>query len=375
MKIPFLRPSPPALSDHVERLRQIEQSGIFSNFGPVNSAFERAVVGQLFVGQGACVAVANATLGLMLALKAQLPTRQKPGAFALMPSYTFAATAHAALWCGLTPLFCDIDPATWMPAAASEEQLLREYGSAISAIIPYATFGAALDLERYAALARRHSLALVVDAAASLGTRDHQHRNFGTGFSYPLVYSMHVTKTFATSEAGLVYSSDRTLIDKIRTMANFGFGQPRHTTMPGLNAKLSEVGALLASLRLADFDALVDRRCRLYDRYRQALPDFEFQAPTAARQVHQFVPALVPAGAVDRRDGIIAALATLGIGAANYFSPHLAQQAYFRETCSSGPLTETNKISARSLSLPLSDTLSEGQIDDVCRALRAAVRD
>jgi dTDP-4-amino-4,6-dideoxygalactose transaminase len=367
--IPFLKPRPPRLSTEVRALAEIEASGRFSNFGPKNTEFEHSLISKIFEGGGACVTVANATLGLMLSIRAQLPTHITPGSFALMPAYTFAATAHAAIWAGLTPLFCDIEPDNWLPSANSEEQLLQKYGSRVSVIVPYATFGACLDLGRYAELARRHSISVVIDAAASMGTLDRDARGFGAGAPFPVIFSLHATKTFATSEAGVVYSADRDLIERIRTMSNFGFGEPRHATMPGLNAKLSEVAALLGLLRLKDFDQIVNRRTLLYDRYRKNLPDFGFQTQTALRQAHQFVPALVPNGIAMRRDSIVTALVEAGIQTANYFSPHLAQQSYFRETCEIGPLPNTNAISARTLSLPLSDSISAEEIDYICKML------
>ena len=103
MKIPLVRPSPPQLSRAVMELQALEQSGIFSNYGPVNTRFEEEMLERFFGGEGACTTVCNATIGLMLAIK-EAVGEQPAGKFALMPCFTFAATAHAALWCGLTPL-------------------------------------------------------------------------------------------------------------------------------------------------------------------------------------------------------------------------------------------------------------------------------
>ena len=69
-QIPFLRPTPPRLSEHIEELRQLEESGQYSNFGPVNTRFEQALREKIFHNTGAVTSVANATLGLMLAIKA-----------------------------------------------------------------------------------------------------------------------------------------------------------------------------------------------------------------------------------------------------------------------------------------------------------------
>ena len=220
------------------RLEAVERSGIFSNGGPVVRGFESDLVARLFDGKGEALAVANATLGLMMAIRLEAGGRPGDGRFALMPAFTFAATAHAALWAGLTPLLCDVDPDDWSAAPAAEERLLAEHGSRIAVIVPYATFGAAIDLERYRRLARRHGVGIVVDAAASLGTRDMQGRGFGAGFPFPIIFSMHATKTFATGEGGVIYAGDGARIAALRTMNNFGFGADRCATMPGINAKL-----------------------------------------------------------------------------------------------------------------------------------------
>ena len=146
MKIPLLRPAPPPLSLAVAELKALEQSGIFSNFGPVNTLFEQEMLARFFGGEGACTTVCNATIGLMLAIKEAVGDTA-PGQYALMPSFTFAATAQAALWCGLTPLLCDIHPANWAADPAAESELLTRYAGKIAVVIPYATFGIADDRE------------------------------------------------------------------------------------------------------------------------------------------------------------------------------------------------------------------------------------
>ena len=328
--------------------------GIFSNFGPVNRDFEDRVISVFFDGIGYCATVCNATIALILAIRAQFRNPPSGARLALMPSFTFAATAHSAIWAGLKPLLCDIDPATWLADANSEDDLLFRRGTEIAALVPYATFGACLELDRYAELAERRKLALVVDAAASLGSIDQYGKGFGTGFKWPVVFSMHVTKSFASSEGGLVYSCDRALIDRIRVMSNFGFGQPRHTTMLGLNGKLSEVGALIATLRLDGFNEVVEHRDRLFQLYQARLPECSFQAPTGRRQVHQFVPILLPEETACQRQAIVKDLQQSGIGTGLYFSPHLAEQSYFKENAEIGDLLNTADISRRVLSMPLS---------------------
>lgn len=370
MTIPLARPNPPRLSEASLLLQAIEDRGVFSNFGPVNTRFEAEMLDQMFGGVGACMTVCNATIGLMLAVQHAIQKRPDKRRYALMPSFTFAAAAHAAMWCGLTPLLCDIDEDTWSASPAAEAALHRQYGDDIAVIMPYATFGYDIELSRYEAISRQYGIPVVVDAAASLGTIQADGQGFGTGFSGTVVYSMHATKSFATGEGGLIYSADPSIIADLRTMCNFGFGRPRNATMAGLNGKLSEMGALLGQLRLAGYDSVMQHRDRLMRAYRETLPGLQFQHQKDTRQAHQFASLLLPADIHSHRASIQAAMVADGIGSANYFSPHLAEQDYFIENCISGPLPVTNAIANRMLSLPLYDTMSEDEVADVARSLR-----
>jgi dTDP-4-amino-4,6-dideoxygalactose transaminase len=370
MNIPLVRPAPPQLSLAVAELKALEESGIFSNFGPVNTLFEQEMMARFFAGEGACVTVCNATIGLMLAIKDAIG-EQPSGKFALMPSFTFAAAAHAALWCGLTPLLCDIDPATWAADPAAEAEMLSRYAGQIAVVMPYATFGYPIDLDRYTKLAAELGVPVVVDGAASLGTFDQHGRGFGSGFAGSVVYSMHATKSFAVGEAGLIYSADPDRIARLRIMSSFGFGEPRTTTMPGLNAKVSEVTALLGRLRLADYDSVLAHRAALFNRYRIALPELQFQLEAPGTQAHQFVPALLPSALKTEKVAIRAQLTAQGIATGAYFSPHLMEQPYFQKTCVAGPVPVSDDVSARMISLPLFDTMTHAEVDHVAACLNA----
>ncbi len=374
--IPFLRPSPPRLSGLASELRTIERSRIFTNYGPTNARFERALEERMLNDAGGCVTVCNATIGLMMAMRAVIdrtastswPPRRRR--YALMPSFTFAAAAQAADWIGLMPLFCDVDPDEWSACAEAEDRLIALHGDDIAVIVPYATFGNCIDLGRYARLSERTGIPIVIDAAASLGSLDDEGHGFGAGFGHPVVFSMHATKMFATAEGGVIHCGDRALIEVLRTMGNFGFGQPRSATMPGLNSKLSEIGALLALGRLDDFEVVVRHRDALAGRYRELLPDHVFQRTRGHRCACQFMPVLPPADLEDRRDDIIAALGADGVGAAAYFSPHVAEQPFFRSRSVADDLSVTRRLSRSMLALPLWDEMTVRTVETVCETLR-----
>ena len=367
MRYPLIAPNPPRLSDHVDALQRVEASGHFSNNGPEVRAFEAAATAQLFDGQGACLAVNNATLGLMIAIR-EAAGERTAGRYALMPALTFAATAQAALWAGLTPLICDIDPANWTASAEAEERLLRDYGDRIAVLLPYATFGTAIDLDRYAWLQREHGVGVVVDAAASLGTRDAGGGGFGAGAPFAVVHSMHATKTFSVAEGGLIHSGDTDLIARLRAMTNFGFEANRSATLFGLNAKLPEVLAVMARAKLAEIDTVCDQRAALEHAYRTQLKGVAFQQAEGQRRASQFMPVLLPEAVAHRRSEIAAALAAVGIGSGQYFSPHLGEQPLFQRTATILPTPVADSIGARSLSLPVTDAMTIADVAVIAKA-------
>ena len=373
-KIPLTCPTAPKLSNSIERLQSIEESNWLSNYGPVNTELECGFIRSVFDGVGACTTVNNATTGLILALKLAADKAVGKGRYVVMPSFTFAAAAHAVLWAGLTPLLVDIDPFDWAACREGEEQLLREYGDGIAVLMPYATFGSNIDLSRYERLARDHGVGVVVDAASSLGALDENGSAFGIGFPHAIVFSMHATKTFGVGEAGLVYSADTDIIATLRQMANFGFGAERCATMPGLNGKVSEVTALSALIKLPELDRLTAHRAELAQCYRRELPDWTPQRSLGLRDAYQFMPLLMPSNLVDSRETLQARLTELGVGTGHYFSPHIVEQPYFRTRCVSGALPATEAVARRMMSFPMSDSLQIDDVVRVCKAVRSACR-
>jgi dTDP-4-amino-4,6-dideoxygalactose transaminase len=379
-RLPLIAPQPPRLSAITDELRAIEARGTYSNGGPVVRGFEAAATARLFGGQGACLAVNNATIGLMLAIRNAAGPRAGSGALALVPAFTFAATAQAVQWAGLTPVLCDVDPEDWSMRADAEAAAFDRHGDRIAVVVPYATFGAAIDLARYRDY-RARGIGVVVDAAASLGTIDAQGQAFGAGAPFPIVYSMHATNVFATAEGGLIHSGDVALIETLRRMTNFGFDGGRSVEGPGLNANLPEVFGALAMAKLDELEGIAAHRATLDSVYRARLGGFalahgfEFQALHGSRPALQFQSLLLPRPFAGHRAAIIAALAEQGIGAGRSFSPHLGEQPWFRSSCViDRALPVADEISGRILSLPVTDGMTEADVDIVCTALIDACR-
>jgi dTDP-4-amino-4,6-dideoxygalactose transaminase len=360
-KIPFLRPSLVKLDELTPYLAEIESTRIYSNFGPLNTRFEKRVLEQYFDQLGAVTTVSNATIGLVLALS---QCRRPKGKYVLMPSFTFAATPLAAIWCGLEPFFVDIRSDDW----CMDEEILRKWveklGDQVAAILPYATFGTNMNLEYYREL-HESGVPVVIDAAPGFGAMDGQIY-FGKGFPGCVVFSFHATKSFGVGEGGLIYSANPELISKIRQAENFGFSSNRETAIQGLNGKISEYAAAVALSTLDVFDEKIKKRQQIYSWYVEKLNEkrlFEkgWIVQKAEGEIpHQFMPICCPEE--KQSDDIIRLLANGGIESRSYFSPPCHLHSYF----SSYPHTSlavTENISNRILSLPLWEEMTK---EDVC---------
>ena len=367
---PLVSPNAPKLSAYVEKIAQIEGSRWLSNYGPVNSQLEKAIVEQVFGGVGGCLTVCNATTGLMIALKLAADRCQARQRYVVMPSFTFAAAAHAVLWAGLKPLLIDIDPITWAADPAVEERVIRKYRDQIAAIMPYATFGSCIDLEHYDRLAEMFDLPVVVDAAASIGSMDAVGRAFGTGSRHTVVFSMHATKPFCVGECGLVYSADVEKIETLRRMGNFGFDGQRSAVMAGLNSKISEITALSALIKLSDYRAQSIHRWELAKVYSKELPGWTCQKTSGSVVAYQFMPLLLPNALEGARSKLSALLTRAGICTGEYFSPHIHQQPYFATRCKAERLPNTDAVAARIISLPMSDFLGIDEVLNICGRVR-----
>lgn len=370
--IPFLRPSLVPKEAYMSYLEQIDATRIYSNFGPLNSRFEQRLLSERFQGVGAISTVTNATLGLMLAIAA---VRRPAARYAVMPSFTFAATPLAAMWCGLVPYFVDVDPQDLCMGQSQLEEAISRLGSDLAVVVPYAAFGGWLDLGFYGALMGA-GVPVVVDAAASMGTTGGPGQfQFGQGFPGFVVFSLHATKAFCIGEGGLIYSANERLVARTRKMMNFGFSSTRASDDIGLNAKLSEYGAAIGLATLDVYDEKIARRQALYEAYRSAfyrrkLLESGWEFPQLNGQIpHQFVSVLCPTGT--RSGETVQTLSGHGIESRTYFSPSCHQQPQFA-SCPRGSLAVTEEVAARIVSLPLWEEMTPGVVDQIVGALPRA---
>jgi len=371
MKVPFLRPLLPRALDVLDIFREIDESGVYSNFGEINSRFQGRIIKEWFGNEGHVVTINNATTALILAIN----TVKKPGGkYALMPSFTFAATPLAAQWCGLTPYFVDIVPGELSVSEHLIREVLNDLGNEVAVVVPYATFGSSLDLSFYDHLIKK-GVPVVVDAAPCFGATDETGRHLGQGFNAPVVFSFHATKPFGIGEGGIIYSEDACIISQIKRDSNFGFGDDRSSYSMGLNGKLCEYMAAIG-LKVLDgyreklrvLETLALSYDSVFNTYGIFDAGYKPHKPKG-NAVHQFYPLLAPTAML--RDECLKALAEVDIQARTYFSPACHQQVAFRN-CPATNLEITESVSGRILSLPLWVGLSIENIKEISNIIKLA---
>jgi len=230
--IPVLLPRLPPAERLMPYLADIDRSRVYSNFGPHARALEARLAAHFGLGGGTVATVANATLGLTLALMVQ---GAPAGALCMMPGWTFVASAHAVVLAGLTPYFVEVNPVSWALDPATIEHEIARANGRVGAVMVVAPFGRPIDYIAWDGFKARTGLPVVIDAAAAFDSLQ-------VG-QCPAVVSLHATKVFGVGEGGFVASRDAALIRGVVQRSNFGFHGSRTAEMPALNAKLSEYHA------------------------------------------------------------------------------------------------------------------------------------
>lgn len=241
--IPVLRPALPSADEIFPYLKLIDSSRHYTNSGPLLQQLEEKLACHFGVEVAEIATASNATLALSQALRA---TGAATGSLCIMPSWTFVATAAAAVWAGLEPYFIDVDPETWL--ITPDDVRKAAAGRPVGAVIVVSAFGAPLELADWNDFTRTSGIPVVVDAAAGFdGFRFSGAHNS----TLPIVVSLHATKVFGVGEGGVVFVKNAALAKRIRAFGNFGFDGSRNASLPGVNAKMSEYAAAVGLAHFA----------------------------------------------------------------------------------------------------------------------------
>ena len=351
-----------------ERLDEILDRRWLTNDGPLVQAFERRL--STLMGVKHAIAMCNGTIGLEIMIRAAGLQGE-----VIVPSFTFVATVHALMWQEIKPIFCDIDPATHSLDPERVEELITPNTTGILAVH---TWGRPAEVESLQAIADRHGLTLLFDAAHAIGC-SHGGRMVG-GFGAAECFSFHATKVLNCFEGGAVTTDDDGLAERIRFMRNFGFAGKDRVEYLGSNGKMGEMSAAmgLTSLdSLPDFIAANERNWRQYRDRLNAIPGLRV-FEHSAREYNNFHYVVVEVdGEVAglSRDELVHMLEAENVLARRYFFPGSHRMEPYRSLQPQAwrVLPHTEQLCQTVMTLPTGTAVSHGEIDRVCERIETAL--
>lgn len=254
-----------------ELMRGIWESGIMTHNGPLVQRFEKEVGEHLGISK--VVSCVNGTFALQMAIRAL----KLKGEIITTP-FTFIATSNSVLWEGCTPVFVDIDPETFNIDPRKIEEKITYH---TVAIMPVHVFGNACDIDAIDAIARKHDLKVIYDAAHAVGV-NYKGKSI---FQYGDISctSFHATKMLNTTEGGACFTNNEELDAKLRRIRFFGFENHADIVEDGTNAKMTEVHAAVGLANLKYLDRALEDRKQKYVYYKNELskiPSLSFQKIT-----------------------------------------------------------------------------------------------
>lgn len=365
------RPTLPPLERFHESLREIWASGWLTNNGPFHARFEKALVGALGVEHASLFC--NGTIALLVALQA---LRVTSGEVITTP-FTFPATPHVLFWNGVTPVFCDIEPRTFNLDPDALESLITPR---TLAILPVHVYGNPCDVSRIKAIADKHGLKVIYDAAHAFGVKQDGESIARHGDATML--SFHATKLFTSIEGGALVCHDPALKTRIDFLKNFGIADEETVVGPGINGKMNELQSAYGLLQLDMVREEIARRREVALAYREALrgvPGLSMQQDIpGVEHNHAYFPVLIDAATFGMsRDRLHALLKRFRVTARKYFHPLCSHFPSYRALPSASPdrLPVAERIARSVLCLPIYGTLGAERARHIAKIiveLRAA---
>lgn len=318
------------------------------------------------------VACANGTDALLLPL---LALGVGPGDAVYVPAFTFAATGEVVVLCGATPIFVDVEAATFNLDTESLSAAIAETPRDLTprAIIPVDLFGQAADHAAIAGVAARHDLIVIDDAAQSFGaTRD--GRACGSFGDVGATSFFPAKPLGCYGDGGAMLTDDGDLAAQLRSLRHHGAGTHRYDQVAvGMNSRLDTMQAAILLEKLAIFDEEIVARDRIAARYSAALGDLV--------TVPRLAPGCTSVWAqyticTPRRDDVAAALETQGIPTAVYYPRALNDQpAFVPALTAPGGVPVSQALANEVLSLPMHPYLDAVTQDRIVAAVRTALKE
>lgn len=368
--LPFSRPS---MGDaELAALREVLQSGWITT-GPKNQALEEAFCA--LTGNRHAIAVGSATGGMHVTLMA---LGISAGDEVITPSQTWVSTLNMICLLGATPVMIDVDPENLMITPEAVEAAITPR---TKAIVPVHYAGAPVDIDAIRAIAERHGIPVIEDAAHAAGT---YYKGRHVGWRGTAIFSFHAIKNMTCAEGGLVVTDDDELAARIRSLKFHGLGVDAYDRQtlgrapqaevisPGFKYNLADINAALALVQLDKLAAANQRRAAIAQRYLRELADTPFRPLAVPSWEHQhawhlFIIRVDEAACGISRDALMEKLKAMGIGTGLHFRAAHTQK-YYRERFPDVSLPHTEWNSARICSIPLFPDMTD---DDVTRVISA----
>jgi dTDP-4-amino-4,6-dideoxygalactose transaminase len=367
-------------SDDEQAVLDVLRSGWLTT-GPQTKTFERVLAE--YVGSARAVAVNSCTAALHLALQA---AGVGPGDEVITSPITFASTANVIVHCGATPVFADVDPVT---SNIDPDAVEAAITPRTKALIPVDFAGHPADLDRIMAVGKARGLAVIEDAAHSIGA-EYQGRRVG-GIADMTAFSFYATKNITTGEGGALTTNDEDWADRLSILALHGISRDawkrygnegyKHWEIvaPGYKYNMFDVQGALALTQLAKIERFYERRVALKARLDAGLRDLpELSLPRerpGVKHAYHLYPVVVDTAALTvDRDTIMNAIQAENVGVGVHFrAVHL--HPYYQETFGfrRGMFPQAEYYSDRTISLPLYPRMTDADADDVVSAVRRVI--
>jgi dTDP-4-amino-4,6-dideoxygalactose transaminase len=356
----------PPLEELIPDLERIWQNKNLTNNGEYHKLLEKALCDYLGINQISLFN--NGTIGLITAIK----SLNLSGEVITTP-YSFVATSHSLTWSNLTPVFVDIDPATFNIDPSKIEAAITKNTTAILAVHCY---GIPCNTSSIDKIAKHYNLKVIYDAAHAFGVSDDGGSILRHGDTS--VLSFHATKTFNTFEGGAVISPTLEQKNNIDQLKNFGFVDETTVTCQGINGKMSEFNAAFGLLQLRYIDKAIESRKAIDQKYKKLLQKISgiktIDIFKEFNSNYSYFPVIVEDNFPIKRDGLYERLKTNNIFSRRYFYPLISEFPMYSSLPSANRenLKNAYDISKKILCLPIYPDLDEPSIEKICELIATA---
>ena len=359
-RIEVTRSSMPPYEEFIEAIKPIWDSHWLTNMGAFHQELEAKLKEVLRVER--LLLFVNGHSALEMAIQAMGLTGE-----VITTPFSFASTTHAIVRNGCQPVFCDIREDNYTMDPDRIESLITDK---TSAILPVHVYGNLCDTEKIEAIARKHHLKVIYDAAHAFGV-EKNGRGVGS-FGDASMFSFHATKVFNTIEGGAVAFHDPELEDRLSDLKNFGITDPEHVRYVGGNAKMNEFQAVMGLCNLAHLQEELEKRRAVVERYRerlQGIPGLKLvEKEKGVKENYAYFPVVFD-GFSKTRDEVFRLLAEHNIGARKYFYPLINDYDCYRGSYRSEDTPVAKYMADRVLTLPCYASLSLEDVDRICDIL------